>query len=111
MAQSAMVRMDRPQETTPDARTTAVQENDARQTTTAASAAAPAGTQVNTTPVANNAEANLQAASAQISRASQAQTPADLRAASQAYNAEAGARDELAKQQQGNGTQTLNVLA
>jgi hypothetical protein len=127
MAQSAMVRMDRPQETTPDARETAVQENDARRTSTAVSGASPAyqaantqasnpstvGTQVNVTPVANDAEGSLREASAQISRASQAaaQTPVDQRTASQAYNAEAGARDELAKQQQGNGTQTLDVLA
>jgi hypothetical protein len=126
MAQSAIVKMDRPQETTPGARESAAQENDALRTSAAVSGASPAyqasaarqgnpstvGTQVNVSPVANDAEGSLREASAQISRASQpAQTPLDMRAASQAYNAEAGARDELARQQQGNGSRTLDVLA
>ena len=68
---------------------------------------------MNVRPVANDAEGSLREAAAQIARAANAmsQAPAGQRAASEAYNAEAMARDEIARQQQGNGTRTLDVLA
>jgi hypothetical protein len=127
MAQGPLSRMSRPQETTPDARVAAAQENDARNEASAVSGASPAyqagntqsanpsvvGTRTNASPVVNDAEGSLREASAQISRATQtgSQTPVDMRAASQAYSAEASARDEIARQQQGNGARTLDVLA
>jgi hypothetical protein len=72
-----------------------------------------AGTRVSVRPVANDVEGSLREASAAISRAASAgeQAPADQRAAAEAYNAQAVARDELARQQQGNGARTLDVLA
>jgi hypothetical protein len=119
--------MSQPQETTPDARVSAAQENDARNQAAAVSGASPAyqagntqtanasvvGTRMDVTPAANDAEGSIREANAQISRATQtgSQTPVDMRAASQAYGAEASARDEIAQQQQGNGAQTLDVLA
>jgi hypothetical protein len=121
------VQTSRPQETTPDAAQSASQENDARRTAAAASTASPAylsgpedtraqgtvGTRVNVTPVSREAEVSLQNAAAQISQAYSGgePTPGDRRAASEAYRAEASARDQLAGQQQGNGTRTLDVLA
>jgi hypothetical protein len=120
MAQGPLTRMSQPQETTPDARASAAQENDARNQAAAVSGASPAyqagntqnanpsvvGTRMDVTPVANDAESSLREASAQISRATQtgSQTPVDMRA-------EASARDQIAQQQQGNGAQTLDVLA
>ena len=117
----------RPPETTPDAVQTASQENDARRTAAAASSASPAylsgpedtrastnvGTRENVTPVARDTETTLQNSASQISRAYAGgePTPADTRAASEAYRAEASARDQLAAQQQGNGTRTVDVLA
>ena len=127
MAQGPLTRMSQPQETTPDARVSAAQENDARNQAAAVSGASPAyqagntqtanasvvGTRMDVTPAANDAEGSIREANAQISRATQtgSQTPVDMRAASQAYGAEASARDEIARQQQGNGAQTLDVLA
>lgn len=114
-------------EVTPDAREAAAQENDARRVAEAVSGASPAylggpgaqgssvsvGTRVNVVPIPNDPEGSLQAANAQISRAYAGgePTPADMRAASEAYSAEAAARDELARRQQGDGARTLDVLA
>jgi NADH dehydrogenase/NADH:ubiquinone oxidoreductase subunit G len=117
----------RPPETTPDAVQSAAQENDARRTAEASRSASPSylagaedtrapasvGTRENVTPVARDAETTLQNSVSQISRAYAGgeTTPADTRAASEAYRAEASARDQLAAQQQGNGTRTVDVLA
>jgi hypothetical protein len=117
ISQGAMTRMNRPQETTPDARVSTVQENRRQETTAnvstqAAQAPSAEANRMALSSVANDAEGSLREASAQISRASQAaQAPVDQRTATQAYNAEAGARDEVERQQQGNGTRTLDVLA
>jgi len=127
MSQSAMVRPSRPRESTPTESAAAAQQDDARLQAAASSGASPAyqagpaqnanpsvvGTRMEVTPVANNAEASLQEANAQISRASQApaQTSVDQRTASQAYTVQAQARDQVAQQQQGNGTRTLDVMA
>ena len=88
-------RVERPAETAPEPR------------------AEEAGARVSVRPVANDPEGSLREAAAQIARAAgaMAQAPAGGRAAAEAYNAEAMARDELAQQQQGNGTRTLDVLA
>jgi hypothetical protein len=122
-----VMQSNRPPETTPDAVQSASQENEARRTAAAASSASPAylagpedtraaatvGTRVNVTPVSRDAEASLQNAASQVSRAYSGgePTPADRRAASEAYRVQASARDQLAGQQQGNGTRTLDVLA
>jgi hypothetical protein len=127
MSQGPMTRVNRPQETTPDARVAAARENNARNEAAAVSGASPAyqaggtqnanpsvvGTRTSVSPVAGDAEGSLREASAQISRATQvgSQTPVDMRAASQAYTAEAGAQEDIARQQQGNGARTLDVLA
>jgi len=121
------IQTSRPPETTPDAAQAASQENDARRTAAASSSASPAylagpedtrasasvGTRENVTPVARDAETTLQNSASQISRAYAGgePTPADTRAASEAYRAEASARDQLAGQKQGNGTRTVDVLA
>jgi NADH dehydrogenase/NADH:ubiquinone oxidoreductase subunit G len=125
----AMQTTSRPPETTPDAVQSASQENDARRTAAASSSASPSylagpeetrasastsvGTRENVTPVAQDAETALQNSSSQISRAYAGgePAPADTRAASEAYRTEAAARDQLAVQQQGNGTRTVDVLA
>ena len=117
----------RPQETTPDAVQSASQENDARMTAAASSGASPSylagpedtrasasvGARENVSPVAQDTETTLQNSAAQISRAYAGgePTPADTRAASEAYRTQASAQDQLAKQQQGNGTRTVDVLA
>ena len=121
--------------TTPDAREAAAQENDARRVAEAVSGASPAyigtvsqsylsgpqntsvpvsvGTRVPVVPVAADVEGSLREASMQIARAyaRSEPSPADMRAGSEAYRAEAAARDELARQQQGNGTRTMDVMA
>jgi len=95
MSRAPLTRPEPPVETTPEPR---VEERETR---------------VSVRPVANDAEGSLREASAAISRAASAgeQAPADQRAAAEAYNAQAVARDELARQQQGNGARTLDVLA
>jgi len=95
MSRPPLTRPERPAETAPEPR------------------AEEAGPRVSVRPVGNDVEGSLREASAQIARIASAgaQAPADQRAATEAYNAEAVARDELARQQQGNGTRTLDVLA
>src|SRR5208337_4916268 len=121
------VQASRPPETTPDAVQAASQENDARRTAAASSSASPSylagpedmrasasvGTRENVSPVAQDTETTLRNSAAQISRAYAGgePTPADTRAASEAYRTEASAQDQLANQQQGNGTRTVDVLA
>jgi|WetSurMetagenome_2_1015567.scaffolds.fasta_scaffold1378673_1 hypothetical protein len=112
MSQGPMTRMNRPQETTPDARISTAREKGQEAVSSQAAAPSAAVNRAAVSPIANDAEGSLREASAQISRASQAvQSPVDQRTASQAYNAEGGAREEIAKQQQGNGARTLDVLA
>lgn len=124
---SRPMQISRPPETTPDAVQSASQENDARRTAAASSSASPSylegpadtraasgvGTRENVSPVAQDTETTLQNSTAQISRAYAGgePTPSDTRAASEAYRAEASAQDQLAGQQQGNGTRTVDVLA
>ena len=121
------IQTSRPPETTPDAVQSASQENDARRTAAASSGASPSylsgpedtraaagvGTRENVSPMAQDTETTLQNSAAQISRAYAGgePAPADTRAASEAYRTEASARDQLANQQQGNGTRTVDVLA
>jgi hypothetical protein len=121
---SAMVQQSRPAQATPRAEDSAAQENDARRVASAESGASPAyqaapdqagsassvGTRVNVQAVAPDAETALRASSAEIARAySGDTTPADMRAASEAYRVESGARSDL--QQQDNGMRNVDVLA
>ncbi len=125
MAPSPLTSLSRPQETTPDARETAAQENDARRIAESVSGASPAaqsrpeensgpvseGTRVQIT-AAPDAEGSLREAASQIARASSGpDTSAALREASQAYQSEASARDAIAQQQQNNGATSVNVMA
>ena len=124
-AAAPRVQVSRPPETTPDARAAAEEENNARRMAEAVSGASPAylagpqganaslavGNRENVVAVPSDVEGSLQRASAQISRAYSSSEPsaAELRAASEAYQAEATARDNLARQQQGNGTRSIDV--
>ena len=75
-------------------------------------AASGVGTRENVSPVAQDTETTLQNSASQISRAYAGNpTPSDTRAASEAYRTEASAQDQLAVQQQGNGTRTVDVMA
>lgn len=125
MAAAPLSTMSRPPETTPDARESAAQENDARRTAEAVRGASPAmlaapeqstasvGTRVDVVPEANNSELSLQRASSEISRSYQGGEPSasEMRAASEAYRAEAAARDQMAQQQQQGGARSADVLA
>jgi hypothetical protein len=122
----AVTRISRPVEVTPDAREVARQENDARRIAESVSGASPAylngpdgqpvavsgGTRANIVAVPTEPEGALQNAKAQIARAySEGETtPVDMRNASEAYRAEAAARDDLARRQQQDGVRNLDVL-
>jgi len=125
MSASPLTSLSRPPETTPSARETAAQENNARRTAESVSGASPAsqgrpeqnsgpvaeGTrvQVNATP---DAEVSLREASSQIARASSGSaSSAALRNASEAYQNEASARDAMARQQQNNGASGIDIMA
>ncbi len=132
MATSAMQNLSRPPETTPDARESAAQENDARRTAEAVSGAAPAsissvspsylsgpqdttgpasvGTRLQVTPAPNDAEASLQASASQIARLQSSPEQQNSQAASEAYQSQAAAQTQIAQQQQANG-QSINVMA
>jgi len=104
--------MSRPPETTPDAREAVDQENDARRMAASSQSASSAETRVNVTP-APDAEMSLQQASTEISRDYQGGEPsaAQMRAASDAYQAEAAARDQMAQNRQQGGVRSADVLA
>ena len=112
----------RPPETTPDARESAAQENDARRTAEAVSGAAPAsissassspsvGTRLQITPAPNDAEASLQASASQIARVQSAPEQQNTRAASEAYQSQAAAQTQITQEEKGNGSQSINVMA
>lgn len=125
MSASPLTSLNRPPETTPNARETAAQDNDARRNAEAVSGASPAAQErpaQNAGPTASgtrvpvvatpDTEGSLREASSQIARASSgSESSAALRNASEAYQTEASARDALAKQQQNNGATSINVLA
>jgi hypothetical protein len=125
MSASPLTSLSRPPETTPNARETAAQENDARRNAEAVSGASPAalarpdqnagpaqsGTraEVVATP---DTEGTLREASSQIARASSGpESSTALRSASEAYQSEAAARDTIARQQQNNGATSVDVMA
>jgi hypothetical protein len=123
-AAQTRVAQSRPPETTPSAQEAASQENDARRTAESQSGASPAylagpgdtssASAVGTrTPVQASAdtETTLRESGAEIARASASSSTADQRAASDAYQAAAAAQSDMARQQQGNGSQGINVLA
>jgi hypothetical protein len=125
----------RPPETTPTARESASQENDARRVAESVSGASPAtlgtltpspvnqpqavqsgvGTRVTVVPApqAGDTEGALREVSSRITRASsEAETAgASARVASEAYAAQASARQDLARQQQGEGVRSVDVTA
>ncbi len=125
---AALSNMSRPPETTPDARETAAQENDARRQAEAVSGAAPAtlvgqassastalqgpeeasasvGTRVNVVPASNSTTNTIEQSARQISRSYAEGQPsaAEMRAASEAYQAESQAASQQAVQQQQQG--------
>ena len=121
--------LSRPPETTPNAREAVEQENDARRTAEAVQGAAPStqsrpqepaesletvGPRSNVVPASNSAELSYQDASQALSRANgngDQPSASEMRAASEAYRAEAAARDQVAQQQQQGGARTADVLA
>ena len=119
VAARPLSQLSRPPETTPDAREAAAQENDARRIAVAERGASPVrlegpeGSRVSIVAVPNDAEGSLRTASAEVSRAYQGgePSPSQMRSASEAYRVEAAARDDLARQQQGNGARGLDVMA
>jgi hypothetical protein len=126
MSPSALTRMSRPPETTPDAREAAAQENEARRNAEAVQGAAPAtlagpeemnntvGTRLNIVPASNDNGSLIQQAESQVSRAYEGGAPsaAEMRAASQAYQTETAAASQMAQQQQQQGgVRSADVLA
>ncbi|MGA2381768.1 MAG: hypothetical protein ABSG85_20915 [Spirochaetia bacterium] len=125
MSPSPLTSLSRPPETTPNARETAAQENDARRIAESVSGASPAAQgrpEENSGPVSAgtrvqvaaspDAEGSLREAASQIARASSGpDSSAALRNASEAYQSEANARETIAQQQQNNGATSVNVMA
>jgi hypothetical protein len=125
MSASPLTSLSRPPETTPNARETAAQENDARRTAESVSGASPASQgrpEDSSGPVASgtrvqvvatpDTEGSLREASSQIARASSGpESSAALRNAAEAYQNEASARGDIAKQQQNNGATSIDVMA
>ncbi len=125
MAASALSRLSRPPEMTPDTRQAAAEENNALRTSESVNGAAPArltgpeetngsvGTRVSVAPSPNNTEGELQRASSELSRSNPGGGPSasEMRAASEAYRAEAAARDQMAQQQRQGGVRSADVLA
>ena len=123
----SITRISRSPEVTPDASEALRQESDARRVAESVSGASPAylsgpegqsvavsvGTRTSIVAVPPEPQGALESAKAQIVRAwSEGETtPADLRNAAEAYRAEAAARDELARREQGNGLRTVDVSA
>jgi hypothetical protein len=111
-------------EVTPDAREAMAQETDARRVaesdrgaapaylrTEDTEAAAPATARAPVVPVAADPVGSMARATQALERAYGAgsPTPGDLRAAEEAYRAEAAARDDLARQEQGGGARSIDV--
>lgn len=125
MSPSPLTSLSRPPETTPNARETAAQENDARRIAESVSGASPAaqgrpeessgpvsaGTRVQVA-ASPDVEGSLREAASQIARASSGpDSSAALRNASEAYQSQANARDTIAQQQKNNGATSVNVMA
>jgi hypothetical protein len=126
MPPSALARVSRPPETTPDAREAAAQENEPRRTAEAVQGASPAtlqgpeelnntvGTRQNVVPASNDNASLIQQAESQVSRAYAGGQPSasEMRAASEAYQVETAAASQMAQQQQQQGgVRTTDVLA
>jgi hypothetical protein len=131
MSAAPLTTISRPQETTPRAREAAAQENDATRIAQSVSGASPAvqgrpeeasgpasvGTRIQVAASADT-EGTLRESQAQLARTSSGQeSSTSARAASEAYQAQASAMENLAQQQRGNGTQAgsgsqgINILA
>ena len=116
----------RPPETTPDARQVAEQQNDARRVAEAAQGASPqylsgpkgesyasgGGGRVDAGPVTNDPEGSIQRAQTLIQSVNSNGAPssAETRAASEAYRVASAAQSDLARQQQGEGVRTVDVM-
>jgi hypothetical protein len=119
MSASALATVSRPSETPPDDRQSATQESDARRVAASESAASqatlsgPEGSRLAVIAAPNDAESSYKSASSEISREYQGGAPSssEMRSASDAYRAEATARDDLDRQQQDNGVRGLDVTA
>jgi hypothetical protein len=131
MSAAPLTTLSRPPETTPRAQESAAQENDARRIAESVSGASPAaqgrpeqasgptstGTrmQVAASP---DTEGSLRESQLQLARSSSGpESTAAARSASEAYQAQSSAMQDLAQQQRGNGTQAgsgsqgINILA
>jgi hypothetical protein len=132
MSASVMQNLSRTPQTIPDARVSAAQENDVRRTTGAISGATPASinsvtssslngphangpasirTGLQIIPSPNDTEAALQSSASQIARLQSNPEQPTARAASEAYLTQAAARTRITQQGQGNGSQSVNVMA
>lgn len=116
----------RPPEPAPDARVAVDEENDARRIAEAdrgaspqylagpgAGAAPEGGGRVDAGAVVNDPEGSIQRAQTLIETSNANATPssAEMSRAADAYRAVANAQGDLARQQQGEGTRTTDVLA
>jgi len=131
MSASPLTTLSRPPETAPRAQESAAQDNDARRIAESVSGASPAaqgrpqeasgptstGTRVQVV-ASPDSEGSLRESQLQLARSSSGpESSASARTASEAYQAQAAAMENLAQQQRGNGTQAgsgsqgLNVLA
>jgi hypothetical protein len=124
MSASPLTTISRPPETTPSARESAAQENDARRVAESVRGAAPSAqarpqessgpsaemrSQVVATP---DTEGSLREAASQIARASaSADSSAALRSASEAYQGVSSARQAMASREQNNGATSVDVMA
>ena len=116
----------RPPEVTPDAREAVEQQNDARRIAEASRGSSPqylsgpggetyeaGGARVDSGAVTADPEGSIQRAQTIIQSASSNGAPseAQTRAAAEAYRVASAAQGDLARQQQGEGTRTTDVLA
>lgn len=125
MSAAPLTTLSRPPETTPSPRESAAQENNARRIAESVSGASPAaqgrpeqlpgpvssGARVQVV-AAPDTEGSLREAERQIARASSTpDSSAALRRASEAYQSQAAARENLAQQQRSGGAQSINIMA
>jgi len=120
------VALSRPPDPAPDARVAAEQENDARRIAEADRGASPqylsgpgpgapptGGGRVDAGAVVNDPEGSIQRAQTLIETPDAGATPssAEMRRAAEAYRAVSNAESDLARQRQGEGARTTDVLA
>jgi hypothetical protein len=114
MSARPLTTLSRSPETTPDARESSRQENEARRVATAQSGASPAlsgpdSARISVIAVPEDAAGAQRAASSQIARAYQEAGSSQIRGASDAYQAQANARDDMARAQQDKGLRGIDI--